>query len=43
MDNAVSHAAQVAPFRALLEEDPGFAVHVQEVGDGVLTAVRTGR
>jgi predicted O-methyltransferase YrrM len=42
VDNAVSHAAQVAPFRALLEEDAGFAVHLQEVGDGVLTAVRTG-
>lgn len=43
VDNAVSHGAQVAPFRALLEEDSGFAVHLQEVGDGVLTAVRTGR
>ncbi|RAJ67121.1 hypothetical protein K378_02487 [Streptomyces sp. Amel2xB2] len=43
VDNAVSHAGQVAPFRALSEEDPDFAAHLQEVGDGVLTAVRTGR
>lgn len=34
---------RLLPFRALLEEDPGFAVHLQEVGDGVLTAVRLRR
>nr|WP_240968899.1 class I SAM-dependent methyltransferase [Streptomyces sp. HNM0575] len=42
VDNAVSHAGQIAEFRGLLEEDRSFAVHLQEAGDGVLTAVRTG-
>ncbi|MEU3604588.1 class I SAM-dependent methyltransferase [Streptomyces sp. NPDC035033] len=42
VDNAVSHAAQLEGFRALLEEDDAFAVHLQPVGDGVLTAVRVG-
>ncbi|MFG3255413.1 O-methyltransferase [Streptomyces sp. NPDC048172] len=42
VDNAVSHAEQVTGFRALLEEDAEFAVHLAEVGDGVLTAVRLG-
>lgn len=42
VDNAVSHAGQLVEFRALLEKDAGFAVHLQEVGDGVLTAVRLG-
>ncbi|HEY3686522.1 MAG TPA: class I SAM-dependent methyltransferase [Streptosporangiaceae bacterium] len=40
VDNSVSHAAQVAPFRALVEADPRFSVHLHELGDGVLTAVR---
>lgn len=40
VDNAVSHGEQLVEFRALLEEDPAFTVHLQQVGDGVLTAVR---
>jgi predicted O-methyltransferase YrrM len=40
VDNAVSHREQVAPFHELLTADPRFAVHLHEVGDGVLTAVR---
>lgn len=39
VDNSVSHAEQVAPFRGLVEEDPRFAVRLHELGDGVLTAV----
>ena len=42
VDNAVSHAGQLTEFRALLEADAAFAVHLQQVGDGVLTAVRVG-
>ncbi|WP_344524449.1 O-methyltransferase [Streptomyces albiaxialis] len=42
IDNAVSHADQLTGFRSLLEEDAEFAVHLEQVGDGVLTAVRLG-
>lgn len=40
VDNSVSHAAQVADFRAAVEADPDWHVHLHETGDGVLTAVR---
>lgn len=40
VDNSVSHAEQVAPFRALVEADPRFDVRLHRLGDGVLTAVR---
>lgn len=40
VDNAVSHREQVAAFHALLTGEREFAVHLQEIGDGVLTAVR---
>jgi predicted O-methyltransferase YrrM len=40
VDNAISHRAQVAAFQELLETDPGFAVSLHPLGDGVLTAVR---
>ncbi|MGK5552861.1 O-methyltransferase [Actinomadura kijaniata] len=40
IDNAVSHRDQLVDFHRLLTEDGDFAVHLQEVGDGVLTAVR---
>jgi predicted O-methyltransferase YrrM len=40
VDNALSHREQVAPFHERLAADPEFAVHLQEVGDGVLTAIR---
>ncbi|WP_219470371.1 O-methyltransferase [Nonomuraea rhizosphaerae] len=39
VDNAVSHGEQVAAFRETVTADGGFAVHLHEVGDGVLTAV----
>lgn len=41
VDNAVSHRDQLVAFHRLLVDDADFAVHLQEVGDGVLTAVRT--
>ncbi|MGP4000266.1 O-methyltransferase [Streptomyces sp. 8N706] len=41
VDNAVSHRAQLTEFHGLLTQTQEFAVHLQEVGDGVLTAVRT--
>ncbi|WP_438486503.1 O-methyltransferase [Streptomyces sp. S186] len=41
VDNAVSHRDQLAGFQRLLADDGDFAVHLQEVGDGVLTVVRT--
>lgn len=40
VDNAVSHREQVTSFHEQLATDPEFAVHLQEAGDGVLTAVR---
>lgn len=40
VDNSVSHAGQVAPFRRLVEQDARFAVRLHPLGDGVLTAVR---
>ncbi|WP_188191174.1 O-methyltransferase [Nonomuraea sp. SYSU D8015] len=43
VDNAVSHREQVAGFLELMAADGGFAVHVHEIGDGVLTAVRLPR
>ncbi|GAA3601324.1 class I SAM-dependent methyltransferase [Nonomuraea rosea] len=43
VDNAVSHREQVAAFLAEVAGDGGFAVHVHEIGDGVLTAVRLPR
>ncbi|MGW8379906.1 class I SAM-dependent methyltransferase [Streptomyces sp. ODS28] len=42
VDNAVSHGAQLAAFRELLDGAPEFAVALHEVGDGVLTGVRVG-
>ena len=42
VDNAISHAEEVAAFTALLDADPAFATALHRVGDGVLTAVRTG-
>lgn len=39
VDNSVSHADQVAPFRRLVEADPRFDVRLHELGDGVLTAI----
>lgn len=39
VDNSVSHAGQVAPFRRLVEADPRFDVRLHELGDGVLTAI----
>lgn len=41
VDNSVSHADEVAPFRELAESHPAFRVALHEVGDGVLTAVRS--
>lgn len=43
VDNATSHREQLTGFLALLSADSGFAVHLQEAGDGVLTAVRIRR
>jgi predicted O-methyltransferase YrrM len=40
VDNAVSHRDQVTSFRDLATSDGHFAVHLHEIGDGVLTAVR---
>ena len=40
VDNAVSHREQVVPFRELLSGDRAFDVQLQQLGDGVLTAVR---
>ncbi|MGW1892432.1 O-methyltransferase [Streptomyces sp. NPDC002004] len=40
VDNAVSHREQLTAFRTLVAETGDFAVDLQEVGDGVLTAVR---
>lgn len=38
VDNSVSHADQVAPFRRLIEDDKRFDVRLHDLGDGVLTA-----
>lgn len=41
VDNALSHAAQLAPLQALLAADPGFATSTVPVGKGELLAVRS--
>ncbi len=40
VDNAVSHAEQMAPLRALLDADAGFTCALVPVGKGELLAVR---
>ncbi|UYG08676.1 O-methyltransferase [Halomonas sp. M4R1S46] len=40
MDNATSHAEQVAPFVALVEDDPAFVSSLVPVGKGELLATR---
>lgn len=42
VDNAISHADEVAPLRQLLDDDPGWTVTLLDVGKGELLAVRTG-
>ncbi|MFF4487914.1 hypothetical protein ACFY0F_15710 [Streptomyces sp. NPDC001544] len=42
VDSAVSHREQLTAFDELVRRDGAFAVHLNEVGDGVLTAVRCG-
>jgi predicted O-methyltransferase YrrM len=42
VDNAVSHADQVAGFRGLVEADRTFHTALFDVGDGVFVAVREG-
>jgi predicted O-methyltransferase YrrM len=42
VDNAISHADEVAPLRQLLDEDPGWTVTLLHIGKGELLAVRTG-
>ena len=41
VDNAVSHAAEVAPFVALVKADPFFATCLVPVGNGEFLAVRS--
>lgn len=41
-DNATSHAAEMAPFAALLQADPAFACTTVPVGNGELLAVKAG-
>lgn len=40
VDNATSHATQMAPLRALLDADPAFDTSLVPVGNGELLAVR---
>lgn len=40
VDNATSHAEQMAPLRALLDADAGFSTSLVPVGNGELLAVR---
>lgn len=40
VDNATSHATQMAPLRALLDADPAFGTSLVPVGNGELLAVR---
>ncbi|MDX1375797.1 MAG: class I SAM-dependent methyltransferase [Burkholderiales bacterium] len=40
VDNAVSHAAEMAPFAALLAADPRFTTSLVPVGNGELLAVK---
>ncbi|WMJ71260.1 class I SAM-dependent methyltransferase [Stenotrophomonas sp. 24(2023)] len=42
VDNATSHAAQLAPLRALLDADAAFSSSLVPVGNGELLAVRNG-
>ncbi|WP_058196291.1 O-methyltransferase [Xanthomonas translucens] len=42
VDNAISHAAEMAPFAALLQADPDFACTTVPVGNGELLAVKSG-
>jgi len=42
VDNATSHAAELAPFAALLQADPGFTCATVPVGNGELLAVKDG-
>jgi len=41
VDNAVSHAADLAPFIALVQADPLFAACLVPVGNGEFLAVRS--
>jgi predicted O-methyltransferase YrrM len=41
VDNAMSHETEVAPLRALLDEDPAMSVTQLDLGKGELVAVRT--
>ncbi|MFL6127733.1 MAG: O-methyltransferase [Mycobacteriales bacterium] len=40
VDNATSHAAEVAPFRRLVEAEPGYVCTLVEVGKGEFLAVK---
>ncbi|HBK45830.1 MAG TPA: methyltransferase, partial [Xanthomonadaceae bacterium] len=40
VDNALSHAAEIAPLEALLRREPGFACSTVAVGNGELLAVK---
>jgi predicted O-methyltransferase YrrM len=42
VDNAISHAEQMAPFADLVKADPLFTTSLVPVGNGELLAVRTG-
>lgn len=42
VDNATSHAEEMAPLRALLDAAPGYAVSLVPVGKGELLAVKPG-
>jgi predicted O-methyltransferase YrrM len=41
VDNATSHAQEMAPFAALVQADPGFATCLVPVGKGEFLAVKT--
>ena len=43
VDNATSHAEQMAPFIALVEADPQFTTSLVPVGNGEFIAVKAGR
>jgi len=43
VDNATSHAEQMAPFIALVEADPQFTTSLVPVGNGEFLAVKAGR
>ena len=40
VDNATSHAAEMAPFVALVAADPSFATSLVPVGNGEFLAVK---